>query len=882
MLHGNKTPAHVHEGEGILGRLYSIYHHIVYWAGPNPHWRILTRLLVVAAWLGVLWAILGDAALPKKSKSEDYINCVRLAVNDSDPCNETDSDDFSILGMFHSNTDNITVGYSYVNCCVNQINFVIREGSMTESQVFNVFDNATHPPVAEEHGSIVTKEGQVFALVILLMASALGGFIARALRLPSLFGMLVVGIMLRNIDGIAVAKDIDHDLASLIRNVALVIILTRGGLSLNADALRKLKFGIARLAFLPCLSEGIIDGIVGHFLLDLPWEWSFMLGFVISAISPSILVPGLLNLQEHGFGTNKGIPSLLIASATLDDVISISLFGILLGFIFSTASIVFTIFRGPLEIIMGLVYGIVFGLICWQVPHRHDMGKGTRNRNRLAIITGLSLFGYFGAKRTEVYGTGFLAAGPLSVVIVSFVASIGWKRGGKTLVGRSLVIVWKFLQPLLFGLIGTEVDFSAITGDLLAKGVGVILIGAVVRVVAVSIAVQGNKLNLKEVIFVMIAWLPKATVQAAIGSAALDQAMSDEEQDFGRIVLTVAVLDIMIFGPLGALSIGLFGPHLLTQEGHHHVHIEHNIEGEVDITGNIESGSESESSDDEEYETGDDPPHESLSKHVADIQQSSSYEVANFHRCIDCDRLQDRLKIDCFRQMIEHEYVINKYIHSDLHHRSGHSSESQSYMSIEEDRESDDSPTPAANNADLTSAQLIEKKTHGHRHHSHHGHHHGHHHGKHGSFSREIHSRDHSFQSCDHSFHSRDHSFQSATHNIQVEVETSFNHPSSVSMNHPSSASMNHPSSASMNYCSSAPVNHPSSASMNHPSSASINHPSSASMNQRSSTSINHPSSASMNHPSFSSMNHPSSVMMNHTQESHDVVAFTIGQSTEV
>jgi len=814
MLHGNKTPAHVHEGEGIFGRLYSIYHHIVYWAGPNPHWRILTRLLVVTTWLGVLWAILGDAALPKKSKSEDYINCVRLAANDSDPCNDTGSDDFSLLGMFHSNTDNITVGYSYVNCCVNQINFIIQEGNVTDSQMFDVFDDATHPPVAEEHESIVTKEGQVFALVVLLMASALGGFIARALRLPSLFGMLVVGIMLRNIDAIAVADDIDHDLASLIRNVALVIILTRGGLSLNADALRKLKFGIARLAFLPCLSEGIIDGIVGHFLLDLPWEWSFMLGFVVSAISPSILIPGLLNLQEHGFGTNRGIPSLLIASATLDDVISISLFGILLGFIFSTASIVFTIFRGPLEIVMGLVYGIVFGLICWQVPHRHDMGKGTRNRNRLAIITGLSLFGYFGAKRAEVYGTGFLAAGPLAVVVVSFVASIGWKRGGKTLVGRSLVIVWKFLQPLLFGLIGTEVDFNAITGDLLAKGIGVILIGAVIRAIAVSIAVQGNKLNFKEVIFVMIAWLPKATVQAAIGSAALDQAMrggTDEEQDYGRIVLTVAVLDIMVFGPLGALSIGLFGPHLLTQEGHHHVHIEHNIEGEVDITGNIESGSESESSDDEEYETGDDPPHESLSRHVADIQQSSSYEVPSFHRCIDCDRLQDRLKIDCFRQMIEHEYVLNKYVHSDHHHhRSGHSSESQSYMSVQEEQGSDDSPTPAANNVDLTSAQLIEKKTHSHRHHGHHGHHHGHHHGKHGSYSREMNSRDHSFQSRDHgsysremnsqdhsfqsrdhSFHSHDHSFQSATHNVQIDVETSFNHPSSASMSHPSFAMMN-------------------------------------------------------------------------------------------
>ena len=720
MLHGNKTPAHVHEREGILGRFYSIYHHIVYWAGPNPHWRILTRLLVVVAWLGVLWAMLGDAALPKRSKGSNYIHCVR-AVNLTESgndttladCEEMKMDNISVVGMF----DNLSVGYSFVNCCVNQINLLVQDDATDQvifSETFDVFDNATRLPSREPHESIVTMEGQVFALVVLLIASAFGGFVARAIRLPSLFGMLIVGVMLRNIHGIAVAEDINHDLASIIRSISLVLILTRGGLSLDAGALRKLKFGIMKLAFLPCVCEGFIEGLIGHFILDIPWVWSFMLGFVLSAISPSILIPGLLNLQEHGFGTNKGIPSLLIASATLDDVLSISVFGILLGVIFATGHVAFTVFRGPLEIVMGLTYGIGFGLICWQVPHRHDMKKGSRNRNRLAILTGLTFFGYFGAARFEVYGTGFLAAGPLAVIVVSFVASIGWKKTGKTLVNRSLVIIWKFFQPLLFGLIGAEVDFSAITGDDLAKGIAVLACGVVARTITVLFAIQGNKLNIKETIFVMIAWLPKATVQAAIGSAALDQAMrsgTDEERGYGRIVLTIALLDIMIFGPIGALSIGLLGPHLLTQEGHHHVHIEHNIEGEVDITGNIESESESESSDEEEYETGDEPGYESLKKHVKSLQELPTCEAPEFHCCVDCDRLQDHLKIECFRQMIEHEYIVDKHIHtSKVHHASGHSSESQSYMSVQEEN-AEASPTLAPN-ADITAAQLIEKKHH--------------------------------------------------------------------------------------------------------------------------------------------------------------------------
>ena len=811
-MHGNKTPAHVHEREGILGRLYSIYHHIVYWAGPNPHWRMLTRMLVVGTWIGVLWAILGNAALPKKSKPTEYIHCVKAADNINKPCNNTNMscndmeiDDISILGMF----DNFSIGYSFVDSCANHINLIVQSNTDDWNQTINVFDNATELPVEKPHKSIVTKEGQVFALVVLVMASAFGGFVARALRLPSLFGMLVVGIMLRNIHGIAVAEDIDHDLASLMRSIALVIILTRGGLSLDATALRKLKFGIMKLAFLPCMCEGLVEGLVAHFILDIPWVWSFMLGFVLSAISPSILIPGLLNLQEHGFGTNKGIPSLLIASATLDDVLSISLFGILLGVIFATGPVVFTVFRGPLEVVMGLVYGIGFGLICWKVPHKHDMKKGTRNRNRLAIITGLAFFGFFGAKRAEVYGTGFLAAGPLAVIMVSFVASIGWKKSGKTLVNRSLVIIWKFVQPLLFGLIGAEVDFSAITGDELARGVAVLACGVTARVTAVFFAVQGNKLNVKETIFVMIAWLPKATVQAAIGAAALDQAAktgTDEERGYGQTALTVALLDIMIFGPIGALSIGLLGPHLLTQEGHHHVHIEHNIEGEVDITGNIESESESESSDDEEYETGDDPGYESLKRHVVTLQQLPSVEAPEFHCCVDCARLQDHLKIECFRQMIEHEYVVNKHIHtSKIHPDSNYSSESQSYVSVQEEH-AEASPTIPAD-ADVTATQLIEKKHHKfpflhhlhfpgkhHSHpHSHHGHsHHGHSHHGHSHHGHSHHGHSHHGHPRHASGSAKHPSGSSITAHIHVEVETAFNNGPNDATHASNNATSNH------------------------------------------------------------------------------------------
>ena len=757
-----ESPAHVHEQKGrINGRLYSIFprifHYVVYWAGPSPHWRILTRLLVVGSWIGVLWAILGEAILPKGSTSTEYIRCVKTfnvteTGNDtlSSDCDELEMGDVvNVVRLF----DNFSVGYSFVNCCANQLNIVVQNDTIDWVQTIDVFDNATNRPVKEPRESIVTKEGQVFALMVLLIASALGGFVARVLRLPSLFGMLVVGIMLRNIDAIAVVEDIDGDVASIIRAIALVLILTRGGLSLDASAVRNLKYGIAKLAFLPCLCEGIIEGIVGHFILEIPWVWCFMLGFVLSAISPMILIPALLNLQDHGFGTNKGIPSLLIASSTLDGVLTISLFSVLLAIFFTAGKVdVFILFRGPLEIMIGLAYGIGFGLICWKLPHRTDMNKGSRSRSRVAIITGLTLFGYLTATRTEMDGIGFVVAGPLAVTVLSFVASIGWKKAGRTLVNRTLVIVWKFFQPMSIGLIGAGVDFSTITGNDFVKGLAVLACGITARLIGVYFAIKGNKnkLNTREIIFIMIAWLPKATVQSSIEVAALNQATSsgtEEEKEFAQIVLNIVVFDVMIFGPIGALTVGLLGPHLLTQEGHHHVHIERNIEGEVDITGNIESESESESSDDEEYETCDDPGYESLNRHVAVLQ--SSIEAPKFHYCVDCTRLQDHLRIECFRQMVEHEYVVNKHIHTSriYHHGTGLSSESQSYMSVLE--ETPEVSITVIPDSEASATELIDKK-----HHKFPFLHHLHLPGKHHSRHHRGHSHDRtSLSSCNSTHH---------------------------------------------------------------------------------------------------------------------------------
>lgn len=178
--------------------------------------------------------------------------------------------------------------------------------------------------------------GGVFALLVMIGAAYLGGILVSFIRLPPLLGMLIVGFMLRNVPGINIATDINPVLSRTLRNIALTVILTRAGLGLDGAALRKLSKSVLLLAFLPCLMETLTVGVAAYVIMGFPWLWGFLLGFVQAAVSPAVLVPFMLNLQETKLGTNKGIPTLLIAASSLDDVVAISGFSVLLSVIFST------------------------------------------------------------------------------------------------------------------------------------------------------------------------------------------------------------------------------------------------------------------------------------------------------------------------------------------------------------------------------------------------------------------------------------------------------------------------------------------------------------------------------------------------------------------
>ncbi|KAG7156541.1 sodium/hydrogen exchanger 9B2-like [Homarus americanus] len=419
-------------------------------------------------------------------------------------------------------------------------------------------------------GATSLPGGNIFSLCVLFVLALVGGHAITPLRLPPLLGMLVVGILLKSVPGISeIGKNIDRDWASALRNIALVVILLRAGLGLDPAALKQLSFMVVRLAFSPCIIETIVVATVSHLLLGFPWLWGLMLGFVLSAVTPAVIVPCMLVLSEKGYGVEKGIPTLVIAASTIDDVLAISGFGILLGITFAEGELWVVILKGPFEVLVGLLFGLIFGVLCWVLPNRKEQEAQVM---RFAIILSAGLLSVFGSQMVELGG-----AGALGCLVMAFVAGFGWRRQGMTdenYVDHLLGYVWEFFQPFLFALIGAEIQLDQLDGNTVGYGLITITIGLIFRMITSFLVVMGGELSVKERIFVALAWLPKATVQAAIGSQALNYARKTaagpEAEKLGLQVLTIAVLVILITAPLGAAAITLSAPKLLSRSNQAH------------------------------------------------------------------------------------------------------------------------------------------------------------------------------------------------------------------------------------------------------------------------------------------------------------------------
>eukprot|EP00659_Diplonema_papillatum_P000787 gene787-1208_t len=391
----------------------------------------------------------------------------------------------------------------------------------------------------------------LFPMVALFVAANFGGLIQRiqikSVAIPGLLGMIIVGAVLRNTGALKGRSD---DWSSAMRTIALGIILTRGGLALDLSALKTLGRPTVLMSCLPVLGEAVTDLLLAKALTDLPWAWCCMLGFILAAISPAVIVPHLTELQVLRYGTQRGIPSMLLVASGVDVVIAVTGFGICYGIAFES-SLALSVAKGPIDIAIGFAAS---GALAYMYAKLFDSDLCSDGfKAALFLLTGIACT--FGFGKLGYSGGGALAT-MLMGAFVQKLTSYDIKA-----LNQRLADSWDLVaKPLLFGLIGAAIDVETLTGRTVRNGVIILFGGLVVRLAMVNLSIAGKDLTRNERIFVTLAWVPKATVQAALGPSVLDYIRDDddatpEEEDWAQQILTMSVLAILIAAPLGAAFI---------------------------------------------------------------------------------------------------------------------------------------------------------------------------------------------------------------------------------------------------------------------------------------------------------------------------------------
>ncbi|MEG2414210.1 MAG: cation:proton antiporter, partial [Clostridia bacterium] len=369
------------------------------------------------------------------------------------------------------------------------------------------------------------------SLAIILLSSLLLGSIFVKIKLPPLIGMLIVGIVLGPHLLNLIAPSI-LVISPDLRQLALIIILTRAGLSLNISDLRKVGRPAILMCFIPATFEICGYMLFGTLLLKLPLLDAAILGTVLAAVSPAVVVPRMLRLQNEGFGVNKGIPQMITAGASCDDVFVIVIFTALLAMATGGSFNFHIIWRIPTSIILGVGVGCLFGFLFALFFKRVHM------RDTIKIIILLS-FSFLFVALEELIGDYVPFSGLLAVislgVMLNFKAPVRAQR-----LSVKYSKMWIFAEILLFVLVGAEVNFEYVGSSGLMI-IAVMFLALIFRVFGVFACLIRTNLNAKERIFCAIAYLPKATVQAAIGAIPFTIGLAS-----GQIILTCAVLAILI------------------------------------------------------------------------------------------------------------------------------------------------------------------------------------------------------------------------------------------------------------------------------------------------------------------------------------------------
>lgn len=381
--------------------------------------------------------------------------------------------------------------------------------------------------------------------------------ICQRLKLPRIIGMLITGITL----GPYVLDLLDPSILSIsseLRQIALIIILLKAGFSLDLNDLKKVGRPAILMSFLPASFEILAFVLFAPYILGVTRIEAAVMGAVIGAVSPAVVVPRMIQLMETNYGTSKSIPQLILAGASCDDIFVIVLFSTFVSMAQGGSAHLTDFISIPVSIVLGVLLGAISGRILslffeTAYAHKHYV----RNSMKVIIVLGVSfmLMSIETALKDIVAISGLLAVVSMACVLkIKSIALVSKRLSEKF--GK----LWLAAEVILFVLVGAAVDIRyTLSAGLPA--IGMIFISLAFRALGVSICLFKTQLNFKERLFCIIAYLPKATVQAAIGSVPLAMGLP-----CGQIVLSVAVLAILITAPLGALGMDFTYRKLLSKK----------------------------------------------------------------------------------------------------------------------------------------------------------------------------------------------------------------------------------------------------------------------------------------------------------------------------
>lgn len=369
--------------------------------------------------------------------------------------------------------------------------------------------------------------------------------ICQKIRLPRIIGMMITGIVL----GPYVLDWLDPSIlgiSSELRQMALIIILIKAGLSLNLADLKKAGRPAILMAFVPASFEILGYVVFAPVFLGVTRTEAAVMGAVLAAVSPAVVVPRMVQLMEEKYGTEKSIPQMILAGASCDDIFVIVLFTTFAGMAQGGHADLRSFANIPISIVLGIALGIAVGLLVGLLfETAYQRGQYIRNSTKVVIVLGVSFLLMAAETRAKPYVS---VSGLLAVVSMACVLKVRCSAFVSSRLAQKFGKLWIAAELILFVLVGAAVDIRY-TLEAGPAAIGMILTALVFRAVGVCLCLIGTNLNRKERLFCVIAYLPKATVQAAIGSVPMAMGLA-----CGPVVLSVAVTAILITAPLGALG----------------------------------------------------------------------------------------------------------------------------------------------------------------------------------------------------------------------------------------------------------------------------------------------------------------------------------------